>query len=93
MATLPNVPTIDEQGLAGYEAASWYGILAPAGTPQPVIDRLNSEINKALQTADVREKLTSEGATPVGGSPKEFGDHIRAELKRMGQYAKSISLE
>jgi tripartite-type tricarboxylate transporter receptor subunit TctC len=93
MATLPNVPTIDEQGLAGYEAASWYGILAPAGTPQPVVDRLNAEINKALQIADVREKLTSEGATPVGGSPKAFGDHIRAELKRMGQYAKNISLE
>jgi len=93
MLTLPNVPTIAEEGLAGYETGSWYGILAPAGTPADVVTRLNTEINKALQNPEVRSKLTSEGAEPAGGSPKEFGDHIRAELRRTGQYAKSIKVD
>jgi tripartite-type tricarboxylate transporter receptor subunit TctC len=93
MPTLPQVPTIAEEGLAGYETGSWYGILAPAGTPADVVTRLNVEINKALQNAEVRAKLTNEGAEPEGGTPKEFGDHIRAELKRTAQYGKSIKVD
>jgi tripartite-type tricarboxylate transporter receptor subunit TctC len=93
MPTLPQVPTIAEEGLAGYETGSWYGILAPAGTPADVVTRLNAEINKTLQNAEVRAKLTFEGAEPEGGTPQAFGDHIRAELRRMGQYAKSIKVD
>jgi tripartite-type tricarboxylate transporter receptor subunit TctC len=93
MPSLPNVPTIAEEGLAGYETGSWYGILAPAGTPPEIVNRLSLEINKAIQNPEVRSKLSGEGAEPVGSTPKEFGDHIRAELARMQQYAKSIKVE
>ncbi len=93
MPNLPGVPTIAEEGLAGYETGSWYGILAPAATPAEVVNRLNAEINKALQNPEVRAKLTNEGAEPEGGTPKEFADHIRLELRRMTQYAKSIRVD
>jgi tripartite-type tricarboxylate transporter receptor subunit TctC len=93
LATLPNVQTISEQGLAGYETGSWYGIFAPAGTPAEVVQRLNTEINKALQNPEVRLKLTHEGAEPVGGTPQAFGEHLRAELKRMAQVARSIKMD
>jgi tripartite-type tricarboxylate transporter receptor subunit TctC len=93
MASLPNVPTIAEEGLAGYETGSWYGILAPAGTPPEIINRLSVEINKAVQSAEVQSKLSNEGAHAVGSTPKEFGDHIRAELGRMKNYASSIKVD
>jgi tripartite-type tricarboxylate transporter receptor subunit TctC len=93
MPTLPKLPTIAEQGLAGYQTGSWYGILAPAGTPPAVVARLNAEIDKALADPAVRATLINDGAEPVGGTPQDFGDHIRAELKRIGQYAKSIKVE
>ena len=93
MAALPQVPTIAEEGLAGYETGSWYGILAPAGVPADVVARLNTEINKALRNPEVRSKLTLDGAEPEGGPPQAFADHIRAELRRMAQYAKSIRLD
>ena len=93
MASLPNVPTISAEGLTGYETGSWYGILAPAGTPAAVVERLNAEINKALREPGLRARLASEGADPVGGSPRDFADHIRAELGRMQKYAKDIKVD
>jgi tripartite-type tricarboxylate transporter receptor subunit TctC len=93
MPSLPEVPTIAEQGLPGYETGSWYGILAPAGTPPDVVERLNREINKALQNPDLRAKLTNEGADPVGGTPRDFAEHIRAEIRRIGQYARNIKVD
>ncbi|MDQ6640319.1 MAG: tripartite tricarboxylate transporter substrate binding protein [Pseudomonadota bacterium] len=93
IAALPHLATIAEQGLPGYETGSWYGILAPAGTPRPVVDRLNAEVNKALANPEVRATLANDGAEPEGGSPQVFADHIRAELKRIGQYAKSIKVD
>jgi tripartite-type tricarboxylate transporter receptor subunit TctC len=93
VATLPQLPTVAEQGLAGYETGSWYGILAPARTPGPVIARLNDEINKALASPDVRDALARDGAEPAGGTPQAFAEHIRAELKRIGLYAKGIKVE
>ncbi|MCC2675052.1 MAG: hypothetical protein K0R58_1999 [Ramlibacter sp.] len=79
---LPDVPTIAEAGLPGYEANNWYGFLAPARTPQPVIDRLNREMVKVLQMPDVKEKLAGVGAEVVGNSPQEFAAAIRADVAK-----------
>ena len=91
--TLPQTPTIAEAGLAGYETSSWYGILAPAGTPVAVVNRLSMEINKAIQNPEVRAKLASEGAEPVGSSPEGFATHIRSELARMANFTKNMTLD
>jgi len=82
-ALLPEVPTLAESGLPGYEAGSWYGILAPAGTPSAIVGRLNAEINNAIWQPEVRERLAAEGAEVIGGTPEEFAVHIRSELARM----------
>ena len=82
-ALLPEVPTLAESGLPGYEAGSWYGILAPAGTPGAIVARLNAEINNAIRQPEVRERLAAEGAEVIGGTPEEFAVHIRSELARM----------
>jgi tripartite-type tricarboxylate transporter receptor subunit TctC len=84
-ALLPEVPTLAESGLPGYEAGSWYGILAPAGTPGAIVARLNAEINAAIRQPEVRERLAAEGAEVLGGTPGDFASHIRAELSRMGK--------
>jgi tripartite-type tricarboxylate transporter receptor subunit TctC len=76
---LPNAPTISEAILPGYESLSWTGVAAPGGTPQPVIDRLNAEINKILQQPDMRAKLAELGATATGGSQQDFNQHIASE--------------
>jgi tripartite-type tricarboxylate transporter receptor subunit TctC len=82
---LPEAPTIAESGLPGYEAGSWYGILAPAGTPRDIVMKLNAEIVKALKQLEVRERLANEGAEAIGGTPEEFAVHIKAEFARMGK--------
>jgi tripartite-type tricarboxylate transporter receptor subunit TctC len=84
-APLPEVPTLAESGLPGYEAGSWYGILAPAGTPGAIVARLNAEINAAIRQPEVRERLAAEGAEVLGGTPGDFASHIKAELSRMGR--------
>ena len=84
-ALLPEVPTIAESGLPGYEAGSWYGILAPAETPRDIVLLLNAEIVRALKQPEVRERLANEGAEAIGGTPEEFAAHIKAELARMGK--------
>jgi tripartite-type tricarboxylate transporter receptor subunit TctC len=76
---MPEVPTVAESGLAKFEAIAWNGVLVPAGTPRPIIDRLNREMNLALESADVRQKLNAAGLEPVGGTPEEFTRLIRAE--------------
>jgi tripartite-type tricarboxylate transporter receptor subunit TctC len=84
-ALLPEVPTLAESGLPGYEAGSWYGILAPAGTPRPAVERLHDEIVKALRMPQVSQRLAAEGAEVIGSTPEEFGAHIKAEIERMGK--------
>src|SRR5712691_9971787 len=80
-ALLPEVPTLDESGLPGYEAGSWYGILAPAGTPQAIVAKLHEAIVRALAQPEVRERLVSEGAEVIGSTPEAFAAHITAELE------------
>lgn len=85
---LPNVPTINESGYKGFDAVTWFGLLAPAGTPRDVIARLNTEFNKALAVAELRKKLGDEGADPAGGTPEQFAALIRDEIPRWGRVVK-----
>ena len=90
---LPDVPTIAESGWPQYEAGSWYGILAPAGTPPAIIDRLHREIVKSLKDPEVQKRLAGEGADVIGSTPQEFSAHIKSELGRMGQAIKAAGLK
>ena len=86
-AALPDVPTIAESGLPGYDYTSWYGILAPAGTPQAIITRLNAVTVKALNAKDVTDRLRQQGLEPRSTTPQKFGEMIRTEI---GVWAKII---
>lgn len=91
IAVLPDVPPISE-ALPGYEARGWNGILAPAGTPKSVIDRLNREIVKVVRSPEFGKVLTSEGATAVGSTPAEFDAVIRADLKKWAKIIKDAGI-
>jgi len=94
---LPDLPTIAESGLPGFEATSWFGVLAPAGTPPAIVNRLNAEINKWLQSPDGKEKLLAQGAlidprgesVTAGGSPEQFAAFIRAETEKWAKVIKA----
>jgi tripartite-type tricarboxylate transporter receptor subunit TctC len=88
-AALPYVPTIAESGFPGFESSSWFGILVPAKTPQPVIARLLSDTRTALKSAEVNDGLVSQGAEPGGSSSAEFGAYFQAELRKWAKVAKS----
>jgi tripartite-type tricarboxylate transporter receptor subunit TctC len=85
---LPNVPTINESGYRGFDAVTWFGFLAPAGTPKDVVARLNTEFNKALQQPELRKKLSEEGAAPAGGTPEQFAALIKDDIGRWGKVVK-----
>src|SRR5262245_29286415 len=90
-SVLPDLPTIAEAGgpaLKGFEASSWFGLLAPAGTPADVVTRVQQEVAKSLATAAVKERLVSQGAIPSGNTPAEFVRHIDAETKKWAQVVK-----
>jgi tripartite-type tricarboxylate transporter receptor subunit TctC len=88
-AVLPDVPTVEEAGkLKGFDASSWFGLLAPAGTPVDVVSRIQQESAKALSSAAVKEKLLAQGAIPGGNSPQDFNKMIAAEIKKWAQVVK-----
>jgi tripartite-type tricarboxylate transporter receptor subunit TctC len=87
----PDLPTVAET-LPGYSASGWYGLLAPAGTPQPIIAKLNAEAVKALQSPDVAGKLSSQGAEPAGGTPAEFTAFIRSEISKWAGVVKAANM-
>lgn len=87
-AVLPDLPTIAEQGFPGFEAISWYALMAPARTPAPVVDRLAQESARALQAPDVRERLRGLGADPVGGTPGELAERIKREYGYWGEFVR-----
>ena len=88
----PDIPTMAESGLAGFEVNSWYGLLAPAGTPREIIMRLNSEVGRALREPDARERLYSIGAEPMNGTPEEFTAYIAAEMAKWSKVVKTAGL-
>jgi tripartite-type tricarboxylate transporter receptor subunit TctC len=85
---LPDVPTIAEAGVPGYEATSWFGLLAPAGTPAPVVAKLNASILKALADPEVKKKLAEQGAEPFGEKPEQFAAFIQSETLKWGKVVK-----
>jgi len=94
-ALLPALPTIAESGYPNYESGSWYGLLAPAGTPREIVAKLNAEAANALRNPAVREQFAREGSDIIGGTPEDFAAHIRGEIARMAQAVKAarINLE
>ena len=88
-ALMPNLPTIAEAGLPGFEANNWYGVLAPAKTPRPIIMRLNSEIAKVLAIPDVKNFLFNQGLDPAPGTPEKFGAYIKSETAKWAKVVKA----
>jgi len=89
----PDIPTIAEAGVPGYEAVQWFGILAPAGTPRAIIDRVHREAVRVLQNPETKERLVADGADPVGSTPKQFAAFIRAETVKWAKVVKAIGIK
>ena len=87
-ALMPSIPTIAESGLPGFDANNWYGLLAPAKTPRPIIMRLNSEVTKVLAMPDVKEFLFNQGLDPAPGTPERFGAYIKSEIAKWAKVVK-----
>ena len=92
IASAPDLATLAEQGLTGFDVTSWYALVAPAGTPQPIVERLHAEIAKALAEPDVRERIAGLGAEPVGNSPTEFAAMQRVEAARWAKLARDANI-
>jgi tripartite-type tricarboxylate transporter receptor subunit TctC len=89
---LPQVPTFDESGLKGYEATTWFGLLAPIKVPREIVARWNTEVGKILASADIKERFLNDGLEPMGGSPEEFGKFIRAEIDKYARVIKAAGV-
>ena len=92
LSLLPDLPTVAEAGVPGYQSSSWYGILAPAGTPPEIVTRLNAALVKVIALPDVRAALAKEGADPVASSPEAFGAFILAEKTRLGNVIRQANV-
>jgi len=88
-AALPDVPTIAEAGVPGYEASSWFGLLAPAGTPAAIVQKLQQSLSRSLAAPDVREKLLGQGADPVGNTPEAFAQYIQDEIAKWAKVVRA----
>jgi tripartite-type tricarboxylate transporter receptor subunit TctC len=90
--SFPELPTVAESGVPGYEVTSWNGMLAPAGTPSDVVKRLNAEYNRIIGDTEMRKRMIANGYEPVGGPPEKFGEHIRAEIAKWGPVVKRANV-
>ncbi len=88
----PEIPTLSESGLKGYEVGAWYGLLAPAGTPREIVQRLYAEVTRGLREPDARERFTALGAERVDKNPEAFSEHLRAEIAKWGKVVKAAGL-
>jgi len=91
-AMAPELPTIAESGLPGFEAGTWYGLLAPSGTPRDIVTRLNGEVVRIVQLQEIREKLAAQGAEPLTGTPQEFGKFVQNEVARWAKVVKAARI-
>ncbi len=91
-ALLPEVPTISEAGVSDFEAGNWFGIFAPAGTPQAIIDRLNAAVNQAMTRSEMKERMLSQGADPLSGSPADLANLVQRELARFAKIVKAAGV-
>jgi tripartite-type tricarboxylate transporter receptor subunit TctC len=90
--SMPDLPTVAEAGVPGYEATSWVGVLVPAKTPQPIVLKLNQEIVRILKTPEVNEQIARSGADVLAGTPEQFAAMIRSDLKRYSELTKAIGI-
>jgi tripartite-type tricarboxylate transporter receptor subunit TctC len=93
MSAIPEVPTIAESGLPGFETGSWQGVVAPAGTPRDVVSRLNGEIARIVGTPEMRDNLARQGAEVRTNSPDEFASFIRSEMARWAKIVKDANVK
>jgi tripartite-type tricarboxylate transporter receptor subunit TctC len=91
--TMPELPTIQESGVAGYEFSTWYGLLAPRATPDALITRLNQAVVQILRSKDMQARVTGDGGDPVGGSPDAYGAFLKAEVEKYAKLVKQIGLQ
>jgi len=89
IAALPDVPTFAEAGYPGIEDYTWIGIFLPAGTPAPIVQKLNEAVNRAIRSPDVRERLEAQAFDPVGGSPQQFAEYVKAEIVKWGKVVRA----
>ena len=92
-AAVPEVPTFDESGLKGYEASTWFGLMAPAKTPREIITKLNAEVGKVLASKEIRDRYQIEGLEPQGGSPEDFAKFIASEIALYTRVVKAANLQ
>jgi len=90
---LPEVPTVTEAGVPGYDARTWYGLFAPAGTPQAIVDRLAAATNKALESNDLRAKLATQGLEAAGGTPAQFASFMRSESSKWERVIREANIK
>jgi tripartite-type tricarboxylate transporter receptor subunit TctC len=93
LASMPDVPTVDEAGVPGYQVQVWFGLVAPAATPKDAVARLNTEINRVLQLPDVRERFAQSGIDIVGGAPELFDRHIREQVATWGKVVRDAGIK
>ena len=92
-AITPEIPTVSEAGVKGYEATIWLGLMAPAATPRPVLEKLNAELNKVLSTPEVKENWSKQGAVPMGMSVEEFGKFLREDVQKWSKLVKDTGMK
>ncbi len=93
LASVPELPTVAEAGVKGFEVTSWNGVLVPAGTPSPIVQKLNTSINEALRASDVRQRLESQGLQIVASTPEQFGQFIKAEIAKWGKVVRAAGIK
>jgi tripartite-type tricarboxylate transporter receptor subunit TctC len=90
---VPEIPTVAEAGLPGFESVQWYGMLAPARTPKEIVTRLHLEMTRILQQPDIKERFAGDGADPVGNTPEEFARYIQSELVKWAKVAREAGIK
>jgi tripartite-type tricarboxylate transporter receptor subunit TctC len=90
--TIPDVPTLGESGLAGYDVSQWYGVTVPAGTPAEIIAKIHADLTDIIKMPDIRSRMADLGAEPVGSNPAQFGEHIRAEIAKYRKIVKDTQI-
>jgi tripartite-type tricarboxylate transporter receptor subunit TctC len=90
---LPDVPTVAETVAPGFGMGAWQGVVAPAGTPAPVVDKLNAEIRRALQSPEMQKQLKAQGAQALGSTPQEYAAYIKSEIQRWGEVVKAADVK
>jgi len=93
ISALPDLPTVAEAGVPGYEVVLWHGLVAPKGVPRPIVDRLNREANEVLKAKDMGDLLATDGVAPAGGTPEQFRAVIKADIERWRGVVKQANIK